>query len=1385
MKKTVFKFLFIMFAALLGLRFEARAQFFYDEPGRGATGIFQLLGSNARYTASPPNPVDNVGQGWIRLTPAQANQRGYVVMDRTFPTTLGVTVEFDFKVWGTNMTLNTEQADGFCVFLIDATAAAGAFNQGGAVGGGLAFIGAGNTGATPTYMGVGIDEYGNFANNTTTGANGGPFSGAAPHSIVLRTGSIQPGTNRYRYLKGTSGGMEVTYTPQAPAYNTYTSSPLFAGKKYISSTITDSRPTDAQFYRRARINFDPLPSGGVRVSVKIKFDADPDFTEIFTYDYASGTNAFMARPDTMRVGFSATTGAVASYHEVRNVIVRTPGVVQVIKQPVDCPQLNTPTRLQTTLTCFSSQRTITVSDTLPQGFTVSNVSITSDASYGFVSTPQVSSSGGRQIYTYSIAMNGNAHAYVNYDGQFTQSGPVSTAAKITSINPNSGLSANDLITYSRQEGAINDLAAISPSTGTMMYLVNNPITFNVSATTPVNWVYSSDGGHTWTNPGATGNSYTPPASLFSGAPLMVRCVAGAGSCFTSLNYSCVAAPDNIVAASCYVTPPATAWSIRELTPIYTAHTVDNYSCITVGDIDGDGTVEMLAYTDGTGVTASPSAYYAAEGLRMFYIDQGRVKHKRSFNFVYQGTQLYVGTIGAMAICRHLGQSYIIVTASDNYVYAFDHNGTCRWKSNATYSPATGNSYMASLADFNHDGVPEIVLGNKIFSLTTGNLLADGGANNTGNNGYVAIGDMDLDGDLDIIAGTQIYRVVLASSTTANAGNSITVMTGGYQYSAGPPDGLTAANSRTQVADIDLDGQLEVIVNATNGLGSNDANARVGTYVWKPNPGGAATLVGKHFTNTRADGISLPMIGNIDASRYPEICFISGSMNTSISPNNRYIWALYYDESAPAGDRIRAKIPLAHTDQSVSTGMTLFDFNLDGRNEIVYRDTEELRILSGEGSAVVGLSGATFTNVKSGTLWEYPVIADVDNDGEAEIIITGHDSNASERGYIRVFKSGAGKWAASRKVWNQYGYRSLNVNDNLSVPAYQLDPSTRFAGSDGIMNNGDDVFPFNNVMQQQTLLSINGIPLWLTPDFTITGAPHTQYYADGDSLMVRNLCVYNYGDARSADNIWIAVYRNSRAPANLIQTYNFPAGMAFGEHRCYDLKINAASQINATDLHIEVNNDGTKYPQLECDTIFSNDNIIPFSTIPMARSDRMTLFACEAKFQDILANDGNVAGGTLSIVKNGSRGSASSPSNMFIYDNYITTNCYAHGGKRDTVRYNICHGSNCSEANIFIDILRRPEILLRDSCSRKPFLTIDFQYKNAQYEWFRSTDKISWTPIGGSPQLKMYVTDQAWYKAVVNYNGDTVETQPVFFRILRKSQLAGNLFWYESELNRVN
>jgi len=245
-------------------------------PGWTLAGIAALTGGNE----------DPVGDGWLRLTSNSKDQEGSAYFNTAFDISQGAIIQFDFTSWGGT------GADGYSVYLFDA--ATTSFSLG-ALGGSLAY--AQNTtsaGLSNGYVGVGIDEYGNYS-NSSEGRVGGLVSGSTlvPNAIGVRG----PASSSYEWLGGT-GSLSMS------------TEPLWFNQ--------GSRPSQTgSMYRKAVIYFTPVPAPNyVRVDVYIQFGAGNPLTQVI-----SGLMVGSAPPPTVKIGVTASTGGSTNYHEIRNVSV--------------------------------------------------------------------------------------------------------------------------------------------------------------------------------------------------------------------------------------------------------------------------------------------------------------------------------------------------------------------------------------------------------------------------------------------------------------------------------------------------------------------------------------------------------------------------------------------------------------------------------------------------------------------------------------------------------------------------------------------------------------------------------------------------------------------------------------------------------------------------------------------------------------------------------------------------------------------------------------------------------------------------------------------------------------------------------------------------------
>ncbi len=135
------------------------------------------------------------------------------------------------------------------------------------------------------------------------------------------------------------------------------------------------------------------------------------------------------------------------------------------------------------------------------------------------------------------------------------------------------------------------------------------------------------------------------------------------------------------------------------------------------------------------------------------------------------------------------------------------------------------------------------------------------------------------------------------------------------------------------------------------------------------------------------------------------------------------------------------------DSSRVTGSTLFDFNGDGAAEVIYNDECWFRIYDGRSGRVLFKEPS-----ESRTRIEHPIVADVDNDGNAEIAFTvsnesgfcserddpapppfeGALANTYNNG-LEVWGDPADRWVSARRIWNQHAYHVTQVAESGAVP----------------------------------------------------------------------------------------------------------------------------------------------------------------------------------------------------------------------------------------------------------------------------------------------------------------------------------------------------------------
>lgn len=300
-------------------------------------------------------------------------------------------------------------------------------------------------------------------------------------------------------------------------------------------------------------------------------------------------------------------------------------------------------------------------------------------------------------------------------------------------------------------------------------------------------------------------------------------------------------------------------------------------------------------------------------------------------------------------------------------------------------PAYSQGIFPVLADVDSDGRVEMVGGNSLYEWDTDlrDWVADPLFTGPGLNlGHVALADFG-DHPVEALPGQDLPEVVVVSN------GQVTVQTIAGTILFGPMLVPGGGGGAPTIADFDGDGHREFAVAGGGAYSVFDLDCIATAETLDSDAGISACNTG------RTDGI---------------------------------LW------SQPSNDAT-----------SSVTGSSVFDFDADGRSEVVYADQCFLRIYDG----ATGQVAASIANT-SATTYENPVIADTDGDFRSEVVYSANDYYAPNLGCattdplfpataaapthgVFILRDAADAWAASRPIWNQHAYSVVNVNDDGTVP----------------------------------------------------------------------------------------------------------------------------------------------------------------------------------------------------------------------------------------------------------------------------------------------------------------------------------------------------------------
>ncbi len=289
----------------------------------------------SKCTRTTRAPGTGANPGYLQLTDNENNRRGGIVFNQALPGNAGIQIEFSQYQYGPDR----NGADGITFFLVD-----GAVNldSTGAYGGSLGYAQRNNElGVNGGYLGVGLDAYGNFANDSESRGRGcpsgqhSPVRGTTliPNSVVIRgpqAANDPSRRNGYCYLAGTLNSSATRTT--------------LPGSLRASSL--DSARRDV----RITVSEDQFPT----VTVEIDFRDGRGYQNVLNYKMTTPA------PATWKFGLASSTGGSKDTHLIRTVKVQTVvplNAINLVKQ-VDRTQ--------------QQPATYAAGDTIPYQFVVTN-----------------------------------------------------------------------------------------------------------------------------------------------------------------------------------------------------------------------------------------------------------------------------------------------------------------------------------------------------------------------------------------------------------------------------------------------------------------------------------------------------------------------------------------------------------------------------------------------------------------------------------------------------------------------------------------------------------------------------------------------------------------------------------------------------------------------------------------------------------------------------------------------------------------------------------------------------------------------------------------------------------------------------------------------------
>lgn len=324
-----------------------------------------------------------------------------------------------------------------------------------------------------------------------------------------------------------------------------------------------------------------------------------------------------------------------------------------------------------------------------------------------------------------------------------------------------------------------------------------------------------------------------------------------------------------------------------------------------------------------------------------------------------------------------GIADVLTVDADGHPVLFDAAGVLLW---TAPEAVTGRYPQPSVGDLDGDGVPEALVDDLVLDGRTGAVEARLPATADVPYRMATSADLDLDGSQEVLFADGVYDG-----------------TGALAWSSGlsGPWGLWSAP-----IDVDGDPEAEVLFFGGGELVVFEADgtvvSRTADPAWdRPGP---------------------PCVADFDGDGAVEVAFASYDVLSLVELDGQVVWDKAIDDS------------------SGLAGCSGYDFDADGAYEVVYADQQRLFILDG----ATGSVRFRQRDHASVTALEYPVIADLDADGSAEVVFVSNYWDEGWGGLTVLGHAGDG-WARSGTAWPVHDFAVTNLTGAGRVPASPYPP----------------------------------------------------------------------------------------------------------------------------------------------------------------------------------------------------------------------------------------------------------------------------------------------------------------------------------------------------------